>query len=250
MLILGTDSNIDRARRNQPVHTDTILLASVSADHRTISMVSLPRDTVNMPLANGQAWYPKVNELAIKLGIPALRAALERDFGIRIDYHIEIDMNDFGALVDAIHGVDVNNPYALVDPSEPLNLSAGWHHLGGNDALRYVRSRDADSDYARSRRQQQVLQAMVAKLIDPKTQLDLPKVLAALHSLRTDLPLAKLATFAEIARRSQGARFVGQVLEPPTFALFAGIENGPRGWIMIPNLAAMRAYVHSVMPPP
>jgi hypothetical protein len=38
------------------------------------------------------------------------------------------------------------------------------------------------------------------------------------------------------------------VLSPPSFSLYTGIEPGTsRGWVMIANVAEMRAYVQSLM---
>jgi anionic cell wall polymer biosynthesis LytR-Cps2A-Psr (LCP) family protein len=109
-----------------------------------------------------------------------------------------------------------------------------------------VRTR-IDTDYGRAARQQEMVVSVARRILNRPEELNLRRLIRALSSLETDLPLKKLPTLLEIARRSEDARWVGQVLGPPRFALFQGIENGPRGWIMVPNVAEMRAYVRSVM---
>jgi LCP family protein required for cell wall assembly len=246
VLVIGNDGNdIRHAIRGFIENTDALLVVSIDARHEQITMLSLPRDTVDVPMADGRTWSAKINSLRGALGYDALEGALETLYGIPIDYYVEIDMADFGRLVNAVGGVDVVNPYALYDPAIGLNLPAGPAHLNGNGAARYVRTR-VDLDYSRARRQQQVFLAMVEKFVDPALELDALAFLSGLRSLRTDIPLDKLPTFMELARRARDATVVGQVMAPPRFALFEGFAAS-RGWIMTPNVAEIRAFVRSAI---
>jgi hypothetical protein len=57
-----------------------------------------------------------------------------------------------------------------------------------------------------------------------------------------------IAAFIQVARLSAKAKIVSQVLAPPYFAGFTGIEPGTnRGWIQEPNLAAIRSYAKAVL---
>ena len=246
VLILGKDSNEGRAARGDETNTDAMIVASVSADQGRISMVAVPRDTVDVPLADGSVWTNKINSLTRFLGHEALRGAFETMLGIDIDYYMEIDMDDFVHLVDAVGGVDVQVPYALFDPGQRFAIDPGPQHLDGARALAYTRTRVQDGDYARQRRQQEVLLALFNKLSDPRTHLDVVELAAGLDSLQTDVPLDEWRTFLAIARRARDASATIQVLQPPQFALFEG-ASGARGWVMIPNIAAMQAYARSVM---
>lgn len=245
VLVLGADNNDIRRARGFVENTDTLMVVSIDDAHRQITMLSLPRDTVDVPMADGRTWTAKINALRPALGYEAIVGALETLYQVRIDYYVEIDMADFGRLVNAVGGVDVVNPYALYDPAIELDLPAGPVHLDGNNANRYVRTRQ-DTDYARARRAQQVLEALVTKFVDPATEVDPLAVLRGLRSLHTDIPADKIPTFIELARRASDATVVGEVLGPPRFALFQGFA-GTRGWVMLPNVAEMRAYVAGVM---
>ncbi len=46
-------------------------------------MVSLPRDTVDIPLGNGQVWSGKVNGIANSYGLDGLRHGAGHDVGRR-----------------------------------------------------------------------------------------------------------------------------------------------------------------------
>jgi LCP family protein required for cell wall assembly len=246
VLVLGLDSDPARAGR-LPVNSDAMLVASVNAAHNRISLLSMPRDMVDLPLAGGGVYRNKINSLVRNSGIPALEGALETTYRIKIDYYVTINMSDFGHLVNAVGGVDVDVPYALRDATVKLNLSAGKHHFDGNAALSYVRTRHQDGDFARARRQQQVLMALFAKLTDPKTKVDL-KELLGLGSVQTNLPLDKLATLREIGRLSAKAKVSREVFGPPRYVAFQGIDPRHGGqWVITPNLAAIRAYVQSAM---
>jgi polyisoprenyl-teichoic acid--peptidoglycan teichoic acid transferase len=247
VLIAGLDMFPDRRRRGLEVNTDAMVVVSIAPGQERVAMVALPRDATDLPLANGRTWTGKANAIYRNLGIEGLRGALEATYGIDIDYHAVVDMADFGRVLKAVGGVDVKVPAAIRDSHLGWSLGAGWQHLNHNDALRYVRSRyGAGGDYGRAARQMQVLAALLGKIADPGTKVDLPALLASLKSLETDVPLGKLPTLVEIARRAAGAEVSTQVLGPPRFALFEGID-GARGWVMIPNLAEIRAYVRSVM---
>jgi LCP family protein required for cell wall assembly len=246
VLFAGLDANDDRRTRAGTFNTDAIVVASVDAAHTQISTVALPRDTVNIPLANGLIYTGKVNSLYASYGIEGLRGALETTYGIEIDYYVLLDMSDFGRIITALGGVQVDVPTRMIDGKIGLDLQAGTQRLSGNDALRYVRTR-VDTDYGRAGRQQQLVIALTRELVNPAQPVDLLALAGSLRSLETDLPLDKLPTLLEIGRRSAAAEIVSQTLRPPRFALFEGIEDGPRGWIMIPNLAEMRAYTQAVM---
>ena len=247
VLIAGTDSNEDRKSRGLPINTDAMLVASIDRDQAQISIVALPRDTVDLPLGNGSTYSGKANSIYRTYDIETLRRALSTTYGIPIDYYIEINMSDFGRLVAAVGGVEVSVDRPISDAHVGLYLQPGTYTLGPNDAGRYVRSRyGSGGDYGRGWRQMQVLVELVRRASDPATELDLAALARGLGSLHTDIPLDKLPTFLELARRAADAKIVTQVLMPPRFALFEGI-NGARGWVMIPNLSEMRAYVGALM---
>jgi LCP family protein required for cell wall assembly len=250
LLVLGSDSNPARLAHSRYYRTDAIILLSVDAAHKRVSMTSLPRDVVDVPLGNGAVWRQKVNGIAFALGEKAMKRAMAATFGVPIDYYVEINMSDFAALVDAIGGIDMRVPRAIDDRSIQLRISAAPHHMIGAVALKYARSRHTTSDYDRDARQQQILAAIVRKMVKPDTKINFLSLIGALRSMKTDLPLNQFPALFELARRSAGASLLTRVLAPPAYATFSGIEFGTgRGWIQEPNLRAIRAYVASVTRP-
>jgi LCP family protein required for cell wall assembly len=247
VLVIGEDSDSWRESKGKTTRTDTMMIVSVSGNHRQISMLSLPRDTVDIPLANGLTYTGKVNGIAGQYGYQGLVGAMKTLLAIDIDAYIKVDMDNFVQLVDTVGGVRVRNTEWLNDPYMNISLSPGTYRLDGATALKYVRSRKTTSDYARAARQQQVLLALVQKYLNPQIHWNLDKVLLMLDSLKTDIDLADIPTLMKMGRLARDARVVTMVLSPPRFALAWGDQGDGRGWIIIPNVAEMRAYAKAVI---
>lgn len=246
VLVAGADTSA--ARRADGVaqwNTDALMVISVSADRSQIAMMSLPRDLVDVPMPDGSIYRHKINGIAGKAGMDALRGAVATLLDIPIDRYIRIDMDDFTWMVDAVGGIDVEVKTRISDAAVALHLEPGPAHLDGAQALAFSRTR-ADSDYGRAARQQQVMVALARKWLDPGLSALVGSV-GQLGSLQTDIGVDELPTLLEIGRRSASAAVNAIVLQPPRFSLFVGFEpNSTRGWVMIPDLPEMRAYARSV----
>lgn len=242
ILIVGADTSAYRRSIGvDGYRTDALMVVSVSADKSRIDMISLPRDTVDIPMANGTTYHGKVNGISEIYGIEALRGAMSKLLGVPIDRYVRVDMDDFTWLVDVVGGIQIDVKSHISDPKVHLTLDPGPVLMNGPLALAFSRTR-FDSDYGRDARQQQVILALARAWLEPSGEAML-KAAFRLNSLETDLTLGDMPTLIEIGRRSIAATVTAIVLAPPRFALFAGIEpNTNRGWVMIPNVAAMRRY--------
>ena len=201
VLYVGIDLNEQREGADQPSNTDALMLVSLSADQSELTLVSLPRDTVDIPLSDGTIYPRKINGLYAEQGIEALVGAMETLYDLEIDGHVVLDMDDFAALVEAVDGVEVTLEEPLVDPIVNLDLEPGTQVLDADEALGYVRTR-VDQDYGRMGRQQEVIVELVDRLADPDTDLDLMELVDGLDSLETDLPLDELLTLLELGQTS------------------------------------------------
>ena len=209
VLLTGVDFMQGRAH----ALNDTIMLVSVDLRTRAVAMVSVPRDTSAFPFYwGGQAPDTfKINSLvnAIAAGqfgspdTPMNTLANEIGFlvGVRVNYYAEIDIDGFSQLIDLVGGVDINNPTVLNDPSTGTCVPAGPVHLDGATALKYVRSRESTSDYARASRQQLVLVALEKKLATPAMLPKLGSLLAlAGQSIATNFPLNTARDYVSVAQ--------------------------------------------------
>jgi LCP family protein required for cell wall assembly len=245
LLFVGIDHNAAREGAGEPMNTDAVMFASLSADQSELTLVSLPRDTVDVPMADGTIYARKINGLYAEHGIDALVGAMESLYEVEIDGHVVLDMDDFASLVDAVDGVRVRLEQPLVDPIVDLDLEPGKHTLDGSEALGYVRTR-VDQDYGRMGRQQEVIVRLVERLTDPGADLDLAELLEGLDSLETDLPLDQLPTLLELGRRALDADVDRLVIRPPLIT-FEGLSADGRGYILVPDVEAIRAEVQQLI---
>jgi LCP family protein required for cell wall assembly len=247
VLVVGEDvSAARRARGYIGDNTDAMMVVSVSPMQHSVAMVSLPRDTVNIPLPNGQLWTGKVNAIANSYGVDTLRQAIADLLNINIKYYVKVNMDDFVDLVNAVGGISVNVKTVVQEPRWNLYLTPGRAHLDGVTALHYARARHFDSDYARAARQQQVIHALALKYTNRQTDVNVVRLLRTLAGLETNLPLNELPTLVALARRAARADYATQVLMPPQFAIAWGDQGDGRGWVMIPNVDAMRKQVRTM----
>lgn len=247
ILLVGRDFLAARAALGEKgMNTDMLVVANVRADGSRIDLFSLPRDSVDVPLGDGSVWSGKINSLRAARGLPALKQAMSATIGLSIDYYAEMTLDDLARIVNAVGGVTVSLPAALNDPHLMVSWRAGANHLDGRTAVLLARSRYADSDYARGARNQALLVALRDRILgggyDPIA------LLTSLPGLATDIPAADMPMLLDLARASAGAAVVTKVLAPPGYTVFTGV-SGARGWVSIPNLAAIRAYVQGVSAP-
>jgi LCP family protein required for cell wall assembly len=136
--------------------TDTLMLVHVSANHRSVRVVSLPRDSwVNIP-GHGMN---KINS-ALQFGGPQLMVqTVEQLTGLTVNDYVEVNFLGFVKVIDALGGVNICLPYAVDDPYSGLHISAGEHHVNGITALEFARDRHSfpTSDLARIQDQQQLI---------------------------------------------------------------------------------------------
>ena len=247
ILLVGRDFLAQRVALGESgMNTDMLVVANVRADGSRIDLFSLPRDSVDVPLGDGSVWSGKINSLRAARGLAALKQAMSTTIGLRIDYYAEMTLDDLSRIVNAVGGVTVSLPAALNDPHLKTSWRAGGNYLDGRTAVLFVRSRFADSDYARGDRNQALLVALRDKLLaggyDPIA------LLTSLPGLATDIPVADMPMLLDLVRRSAGASVGREVFAPPGYTAFTGIA-GARGWVSIPNLAAIRGYVQGVAAP-
>lgn len=246
-LFIGTDANEQREAEGAAVLADALMVISVSPDQSEVVMISMPRDLFDVPLGDGSTYAAKINALYSERGIDVTVAAMEATYGIDIPYHAVMDMDDFTALVDAVDGVTVNPPEPLVDPIVDLDLPAGEQEIDATTALAYVRTR-IDMDYGRMGRQQEVLEQIALKALDVEGDIDFGALAEGFESLETNVPLDKISTLLELARRAQEAEVTNFLLQPPQFITFEGDRGDGRGYILEANFEAIRERVAELIP--
>jgi len=156
---------------------DVIMLVRVDRGEPA-QILSIPRDLwVNIP-GHGEN---RINA-AYAFGGPALMVTtIQQNLGIPINHYVEIGFQGFQDLVDEIGGIEVDFRYPARDAKSGLDVEAGNQTLDGNMALAYARSRGYQelqngtwvsveaNDIGRTRRQQEVMGAILNELKSPSS---------------------------------------------------------------------------------
>lgn len=267
LLLVAIDKTPDRPE----TLTDSMMVVSVDPIGNSVTMLSLPRDMVGVPLGNGEAFLPKLNSLMTYAeehpqkfpdgGMRALQDAVGAMLGIRIHNYVKVDFFGFVKLVDAIGGVDVNVTRAFYDPLyDGLGVNPkgvrGWgadvglHHFNGWEAIAYSRTRRGvgESDFTRAARQQEILLAIRDKLVsDPGLMLNVPALFDAFDDLvQTDVPPALLPGLAALAEEVETSSIVRVVLRRP---LVKGGTDPVYGSVQRPSFAAILKVAATLFPP-
>lgn len=274
ILLVGIDSG----RRNQPTFlTDTMMVVSIDPTTGRLALISLPRDTVGVPLP--EAWtaarrvygsrFPgRINSLYTtarlqddlfrgndkQRGYRALMGALSELYDLDIRYYVSVDLKGFRGAVNALGGliVDVDRP--LLDPGYPaddgrghlkLYVAPGIQYMNGQEALAFARSRKTTSDFDRADRQQ-LLVGSVRDQLDLEALLA-PGVIASLFSeyrehVKTNFPAKLLPKLVTLGLDVQFDKPRSLVLSP---ANGFSIEN--ESYDLVPNIPKIRRAVQNVL---
>ncbi len=238
--------------------SDTIIIASINPSNNKMGLLSIPRDLV-APIP-GIGWQ-KINSahaygLALNPDDPKSGAALSKTTvqnitDLQIHYYIKLDFKGFEKIVDALGGIRVDVPTTFTDYGypddnfgyDPVHFDSGWQNLSGDKALKYVRSRHGTdgqgTDFARARRQQQILAALQARtlalstLLNPNKLINLADIIGA--HLETDMELWQLARLYEIAKLADGQNITQIVLSTEENGLLVPDTNEEGTYLLRPR---------------
>lgn len=211
MLILGTDY-----REETQTHlTDVVMVASMNPQTDSVTLVSLPRDTLIQLDGYSErklnSYYPRFRTKEKESGVTAeeeMRVMLSKYLDVDIDYVTVLNFQAFADVVDALGGVDVNASqnmcYRDSADGTNINITAGPQHLDGDTALDYVRYRKsncdpktpASDDFSRNQRQSEVLKSMLDQMKSLGGVVKIGKVIDAVSdNVTTTVESAQIKNF-------------------------------------------------------
>lgn len=188
ILILGTDGRTGES--SGETRTDTIMVLNINNSDNKVKLVSFMRDT----LVDIEGYEYKLNtaytlgEQDNQQGAEEVRKALKNNFGIDIDYYALVDFATFATTIDTlfpegvaidaqfstidgetVSSVEVPNDLQLEESAPPYQtIQVGPQQMDGKTLLNYARYRsDDEGDFGRTKRQQQVLSAVMTQAKNP-----------------------------------------------------------------------------------
>lgn len=167
ILIVGVDASNVRNNKNNS-RSDTLMLATLNKEKKSVKMVSIPRDSyVYIPEVG---YKTKINHAHAYGGIPATIDTVERLMDIPVDYYVKLNFNAFIEVVNAVDGIKYDVPYEISeqnskDKAGAIHLMPGEQKLNGEEALALARTRKYDNDIERGKRQQEIIKSVIKKSI-------------------------------------------------------------------------------------
>ena len=213
VLLVGSDSREGQdavfGEDEGTVLNDVNMIVHIAADHKSATVVSIPRDMV-VPIAEcpdgGGGWQGPINATLNDGGLACVVLTVEELTGLSIPYAAVVQFDGVIELADALGGVDVCVAEEINDDFTQTYLTAGNHTLSGVAALQVLRTRHGvgdGSDLSRISNQQVFLSALVRKLksegtlTNPLTLYNLAK--AAVSNLTLSESLNNVDTMVSIA---------------------------------------------------
>lgn len=247
ILLLGSDRRADNSFR-----TDVIMLLSLDPEKGTAALVSFPRDMYVTFPGIGQE---RINTSQEYGGFALTQATFLYNFGFKPDYYMMTDFNGFKGIVDTLGGIDVYAAYNLTDTCDlpqavdkMCTVYAGLNHFDGQTALWYARSRKSTSDFDRTRRAQEVIYAILQKLMSLNAVNRGPELYDMFKaSVETDIPASTIVSMLPLGlkiyndssilkRYSIGAAEVTNYVVP---------ESGAQ--VLLPNQEAVMAIIRQAL---
>ncbi|MGN7386512.1 LCP family protein [Sporosarcina sp. SAFN-015] len=181
-LLLGVDDDGSGKSR-----TDTMMVLSWNKQEGSIRLVSFMRDIyADIP---GYKSY-KLNTAYYLNGVQTVKDTITGMFGIPIHHYAIVDFDNFESIIDIAfpNGITIN---VQKEMSEKIGVTLlpGEQRLNGKELLGYARFRaDAEGDFGRVARQQEVISALKDEALRPGMLLHVPKLAGALSGfIETDL---------------------------------------------------------------
>lgn len=163
---------------------DSTILVTVNTYDGTVRLSSVLRDTlVDLPAYKSHGVGRNKFNMAYHLGytydgiegaMAYTNLTMYHNFGVEVDYNVEISFESFTKLIDYMGGVEIELTEAEAkylnkdDLYVTYDVQPGLQYLDGMAALSYARMRkaegDADSDIKRTARQQKLIETLFDKV--------------------------------------------------------------------------------------
>lgn len=191
VLILGSDAR----ESDSGSRSDVIMLARVDPGAGSVSLVSIPRDT--MVTINGST--QKINAAYAHGGSAMAVRAVSEFAGVPISHFVSVHFEELEEIVDMLGGVWVDVPESFSAGNGGMSFEAGNQLLNGQQALAYARERYnvSGGDFGRAQAQRQIVEAVIRQVL-ASSPVELPGLIGQLaNCITTDLSVTDIVGYAQ-----------------------------------------------------
>lgn len=214
VLVIGSDSRDglsgeDASRFGDAggKRADTIMLVQVNPGEPRASILHFPRD---LWVEKHDGRKGKINS-SYNDGPQGVIDTVQGLTGIPVNHYVEVNISGFRNMVDAIGGVDICLENRIYDSKLNFSLPAGTSTLNGEQALSFVRARQAtpDGDFGRIRRQQQFLRSVVSKVGSPSTLANPARVKSLAEAFASNVTVDETFNINDMIRIAADVKRIG-----------------------------------------
>ncbi|MBR2876829.1 MAG: LCP family protein [Clostridia bacterium] len=240
VLLIGADSRSGTNTGN----TDVMMLVSLNKKTKQIKLVSFMRDSYLYIEGKNSSYCAKLNAAFSMGGPETLMNTIENNYKIEIDNFVMVNFESFKSIIDKMGGITVDvQKYEANYSNTKYDLSMPYGEdvtLTGEEALIFCRIRgcDADGDVSRTRRQRQVINAIMdrvknASITDLNTYLN-----ALLPYIYTGFSKSQILSLGMKAISNGWATYSRSELQIPTPETRTSGSMGGWIWVIDYQLAA------------
>ena len=226
--------------------SDVNMLVTVNPKTHDVLMTSVPRDYyIQYACDDGECPVGELDKLTHTgmTGLDTTRDTLEQMLDVDINYTVRLDFEAVKAVVDAVGGIDVyvEKGYAVdqfyTNPGVE-GVHEGKNHLDGARALAYARERYAyeEGDRQRVRNQQQVLKALINKVLSTNALSHYNDLLKAMSGVfETNMSDSEIKQFVQYQLQDNPKwNFESYVLDGQGDMLYCA-EAGQAASVLVPD---------------
>ena len=238
VLLVGQDSRTGARERS-----DTMIIFSINKNSNQMTMVSLMRDLyVQIPGYGGR----KLNAAYELGGFDLLDQTISENFGVVVDYNVEVDFSGFKDIVNTLGGVDVELNEAEVayltgggaqyTHGRTYDVHVGENHLNGKAALDYARARHVEgaADFGRTQRQRKLLKIIYHDLKDASWFKLLEVYDSVADNITTDMTNTQILSIA-FSAYSMGKSDINSYRIPASGMYYGADFGGELNSMLVPN---------------
>jgi len=247
LLLIGTDGYSSQINGR----SDSVMLVRLDRNSGKIKIASFMRDLYVAIPGRGKT---RLNAAFFYGGADLLKQTLYNNFGVQADAYIAVNFGIMKELVDDLGGIDLTITRSEMNQINVL-MSAyykgtkrkatytkmteyGFVHLDGDQALAFSRIRSIDSDYERTRRQRDVIQAIFTKVMGLDKLRIASLVMGNLGKIKTDLALDDALNLAPLILKKDSWEM--STLRIPADKCFSS-ETISGMAVLVPNLQKNKA---------
>lgn len=242
ILILGIDR---RSGSQVNWRTDVIQLITLNKERTKAVVTHIPRDI--------WSGLYKINAIYNLKGPDGIKDEIQKITGQRPDRIIRVDFDAFVYAVDAVGGVNIYNPVEFTDDQYPndregesgvisIKFPKGEQSMDGETALQYARSRKGangeGSDYARGRRQQVLMYAVVKSFFEEENMFK-PKTAETLYQIATkkvytDVSLKDTQVLFDVLKNYKNIKVENWGLDTTNYLMVPNDKSSYGGqWVLV-----------------